>query len=208
MKKRQTVSNQFHLSDYNYSLLEQKGDENVFKFTGRNKISDELVKIIWTAEEINDKLGENVAYWVNDTKQKIEQTFASIDVAKQALASELAEDILKLIKDDKSLLYRLWKHNLSNLKKNNIEPEWVNLYTIEGWADLIRSVVEKLKEAWAREYVDLSDVLDWAKEILENNNKESYTISRTAMNNMWRTGVSNGEYIEIYAHQSIENKVV
>lgn len=52
MNKRQTLS-QPNVDGLSYSLLEQKGDQNTYRLTGRLDVNGDLVKVLGTAQEIN-----------------------------------------------------------------------------------------------------------------------------------------------------------
>jgi len=62
MSKRQTLS-QPNVNGLDYPLLEQKGDENLYRLTGRKgegKVQSELITVLGTAEEINTYAGDDL----------------------------------------------------------------------------------------------------------------------------------------------------
>ncbi len=68
-----------------YTNLEQKGEENFYRFTGRDETTGDLVRILGTAEEIDEQLGKKI---LTDRK--------NLDRTPEGRAKFYAEDMKNL----------------------------------------------------------------------------------------------------------------
>jgi hypothetical protein len=60
MNKRQT-HHQPHIDWLNYSLLEQKWEQDLYRLTWRDTTTWQLINILWSAQEIEDKTGYKIS---------------------------------------------------------------------------------------------------------------------------------------------------